>query len=101
MRRLPLRGRPLLFTDLIHSDRDHDRFLLRDVGALTDDDIWAERKLLEIERASLISEGVTTTIDGSDALSGLTEPLTLAGWVRKRLLALQSEARRRAESLTT
>ena len=92
MRRLPRRGRALTF-DLLRTDRDHDVFLNRDVPALTDDQVWAERKLREAELADLICRDDHSVILGSDVLAHA--PLTEAAWVRCRLQALQAESRRR------
>ena len=88
MLRLPRRSRPFTFDDLIRTDEHHDVFLNRDVPALTDDDIWAERKLREVELASLIRCRDRSVIGGSDILTNRHTPLTKAEWVRDRLRTL-------------
>ena len=93
MRRLPRRARSLTF-DLLRTDRDHDVFLNRDVPNLTDDQVWAERKLREAELADLIGRDDHSVILGSDVLARAY--LTQAEWVRCRLNALQAESQRRA-----
>lgn len=93
MRRLPRRARSLTF-DLLRTDRDHDVFLNRDIPTLTDDEVWAERKLRETELADLICCNDQTVILGSDVFAHAH--LTQAEWVRRRLLALQAESQQRA-----
>lgn len=95
MRRLPRRPRLLTFDDLIRTDEHHDVFLNRDVPALTDDDIWAERKLREMELADLICRRDRVVISGSDILTNRPAPLTRAEWVRGRLRTLQAESQQR------
>ena len=94
MSRLP-RRRPLLFTDLILSDRHHARFLKQDMDHLTDDEVWAERKLLELKLAQTIWCSDRTVILGSDTLTGSTEPTTRGEWVLQRLRSLATESQRR------
>ena len=95
MTRIPRRSRPFTFDDLIRTDEHHDVFLKRDVPTLTDDEIWAERKLREMELADLIWSRDRSVIVGSDILTNQHAPLTRAEWVSGRLQALQSESRQR------
>ena len=95
MTRIPRRPRPITFDDLIRTDEHHDVFLNRDVPALTDDDIWAERKLREMELADLICRRDRAVISGSDILTNRPAPLTRAEWVRDRLRTLQTESQQR------
>lgn len=91
------RNRPLLFTDLIRSDRHHQRFFRRDIPGLSDVEIWAERKLLEVELARMIWHRNGSAILGSDILTETQEPTYQAEWVRLRLRELQAEERRRLQ----
>jgi hypothetical protein len=95
MTRLSRRSRPLTFDDLIRTDEYHDIFLNRDVPALSDEEIWADRKLREVELADLIRRRDGSVIGGSDILTNRPAPLTRAEWVRGRLQALQAESRQR------
>jgi hypothetical protein len=95
MRRLPRRSRPFTFDDLIRTDEHHDVFLNRDIPALTDDAIWAERKLREVELASLIHRRDQSVISGSDILTNSRTPLTKIEWTRFRLGALHAESHQR------
>ena len=96
MTRISRRSRPLTFDDLIRTDEHHDVFLSRDVPTLTGDEIWAERKLREIQLADLIRRRDRSIIVGSDFLTNKQAPLTQAEWVRGRLRALQAESEQRA-----
>lgn len=91
MSRLP-RRRPLLFTCLILSDRHHARFLRQDIERLSDDEIWAERKLLEHKLAESIWHGDQSVIFGSDVVTGTQELVTQPDWIRLRLRALDAAA---------
>lgn len=95
MDRLPRRSRPFTFDDLIRSDEHHDVFLNRDVPVLSDGELWAERKLREVELAGLIRRRDRSVITGSDILTGRHTPLTRTEWLRDRLRSLEAESQRR------
>ena len=88
MDRSPRRTAALTFNDLILSDRHHRRFLHQDLSYLTNDQIWAERKELESELATLIWQDDQDVILGLDILVGGPHPISLQAWIRSRLREL-------------
>lgn len=87
--------RSLLVDEVIRSDRHHRRFLHRDLSDLSEQEIWAERKVLEDELADRILRRDRSQVLGSELLTGDVRPVTQVDWIRSRLIALQREGRRR------
>ena len=97
MSRLPRRRKALTFNDLILNDRHHERFLHHDLPHLTSDQVWAERRQLELQLATLIWQDDRDVILGSDILIGAPHPVTRQAWIRSRLRQLEAESQRRLE----